>query len=861
MRRREQRQVVGQPRRRRAALVAFQGFQHRLGAGDDGRRQARQPRDVDAVRTVGGAGSDFVQEYRLAPPLAHPHGVAGEIVQPRGKARELVVVRREQGAATVHRVQVLDRRPGNGEAVERGRAAADLVENDQRARPRLVEDRRRFDHLHHEGRATARQIVRRADAAEQAVHDADPASARRHVAAGLREDRDQRVLTQERALAGHIGSGQQPQAAAGGQLAVVGDEFRRRRSLRRRLDHGMAAAGDREIPALVDLGPTVIALDGKGGAGRRHVDLGNRGGGGGDVVRARRRLADQIVEQLELHRQRAVRGARDPVGEVGKLRRREPHRAGHRLAVDEPVVAEQPLAAIGTDFDEIPEHVVVLDLERGDAGPVRVLRLQGADEAPALVAQRMLFVERGDVAAGDEAAVAREQGQVGGERAGQPVDEHVVDAEAGDRVGEAVGKRCQSSGTVGEVRPQGIGGAQRVAQRGEVARTAAADAQAPERALDVAATGKQIAYRFARLVRGDEERHHVEPHGNGCRVGRGSGEARREQTSAGRRSRAVHDVEKAAAATAVERPHELEIAPRRRVDGHHGAVRLAPQRCEARPLPLLGEIEIVDKGPGGGDLGAVEVAERVERGDAVDFAQAARRGGRVEAHRRQHGRRTGPIGKCRFVGQRLGSQQLPRRDLRQQGGERRGRRCGDREAAGRHVEPRDAPGAVGPRYRRQMVVCARVEQAVFDESPRSDEADHVARNRALGAALARRRGVFRLLADRHLETGADEPLEIGFVAVSGHAAHGNLAALVPAPAGQRDAQRRGRAHRIVEEHLVEVAHAIEEQRVRVLALDLEILGHHRRRFGRAPPFRRLGSPGHGPAVRDPAPLYGTAAGL
>ena len=40
-------------------------------------------------------------------------------------------------------------------------------------RRRLGEDRGGLDHLDHEGRAAAREIVRRADAAEQAVDDAE----------------------------------------------------------------------------------------------------------------------------------------------------------------------------------------------------------------------------------------------------------------------------------------------------------------------------------------------------------------------------------------------------------------------------------------------------------------------------------------------------------------------------------------------------------------------------------------------------------------------------------------------------------------------------------------------------------------
>ena len=56
---------------------------------------------------------------------------------------------------------MFDRRPGDGEAVEGRGAAADLVQDDQRALAGLVEDRRGLDHLDHEGRAPARRDRRR----------------------------------------------------------------------------------------------------------------------------------------------------------------------------------------------------------------------------------------------------------------------------------------------------------------------------------------------------------------------------------------------------------------------------------------------------------------------------------------------------------------------------------------------------------------------------------------------------------------------------------------------------------------------------------------------------------------------------
>ena len=45
--------------------------------------------------------------------------------------------------------------------------------------------------------------------------------------------------------------------------------------------------------------------------------------------------------------------------------------------------------------------------------------------------------------------------------------------------------------------------------------------------------------------------------------------------------------------------------------------------------------------------------------------------------------------------------------------------------------------------------------------------------------------------------------------------------------GQRDVERRRRMNRVVKEELVKIAHPVEQERVWVAPLDLQILRHHR----------------------------------
>ncbi len=96
-------------------------------------------------------------------------------------------------------------------------------------------------------------------------------------------------------------------------------------------------------------------------------------------------------------------------------------------------------------------------------------------------------------------------------------------------------------------------------------------------------------------------------------------------------------------------------------------------------------------------------------------------------------------------------------------------------------------------------------------------------SRATGP-FARRR-VADLLADRDRLAEPHEPREIGLGRVHGHAGHRDRLAARLAAARQRDVDQLRRASRVVVEQLVEIAHAIEQQRVRKPRLDGVVLLH------------------------------------
>ena len=112
--------------------------------------------------------------------------------------------------------------------------------------------------------------------------------------------------------------------------------------------------------------------------------------------------------------------------------------------------------------------------------------------------------------------------------------------------------------------------------------------------------------------------------------------------------------------------------------------------------------------------------------------------------------------------------------------------------------------------------------------PGGDEPHHVAAHDALGAALARLGRILELLAHRDAMAERDQPVQIFVGAHDRHAAHRHVLAEILAALGQHDAERARGDLGVLEEHLVEIAHPVEQQAIRIGGLDLDVLRHHRR---------------------------------
>ena len=383
----------------------------------------------------------------------------------------------------------------------------------------------------------------------------------------------------------------------------------------------------------------------------------------------------------------------------------------------------------------------------------------------------------------------------------------------------------------------GGGASEAVPHSREIARAAAAYREARQGALHVGNRSQQFSNVVSRLRPFHEPVHRFVTRPNGRDVRQRSGEAPRQQAAASARYRAVDNRQQGAVARARQGSGDFQVAARGRIDFHRAAFRKALRTPQTRQPALLGQFHVFHQSAASRQFRPAEIAEGVQRPDGKQVFQPPPCRFAVESGigKRSHGgsivvEHRGDFGRCEKA---LRHQQFSGVDTR----ERRRQRIAvcrlDGKRAGRDVEPRDAETAPRVRKRRKIIVAALVEQRILDDGAWRDDAHDLAVDNRPGAALPRGGGLLGLLADRNAEPLPDQALEICLGRMNRHPAHGNVLPSMPPSARERDVERRRGTFRILEEHLVEVAHAIEQDRIRMRALDVHVLGHHRGRFVRA----------------------------
>src|SRR5206468_3536833 len=135
--------------------------------------------------------------------------------------------------------------------------------------------------------------------------------------------------------------------------------------------------------------------------------------------------------------------------------------------------------------------------------------------------------------------------------------------------------------------------------------------------------------------------------------------------------------------------------------------------------------------------------------------------------------------------------------------------------ARRKVEPGKTERAACFGESEEIVVPARVEETILGDRARGNQTDDGAAHRRLATALFRLRRVLDLFTDRDLEALADEAREIGLAGMNRNTAHRDVDAVMLTASRQGDVERRRGLHRVGEEELVEIAHAIEQKTIGV----------------------------------------------
>ncbi len=272
-----------------------------------------------------------------------------------------------------------------------------------------------------------------------------------------------------------------------------------------------------------------------------------------------------------------------------------------------------------------------------------------------------------------------------------------------------------------------------------------------------------------------------------------------------------------------KRGGDLEIAARRGIEGQERAFHLDLERAHVGERRLLRGARVRKQSARGADgerhvVGAEAreihrahlLGKRALRALAIEMpcGQVAHRG-RADAQRGEHGV--------------LGHEHFRGRHALEHAGRLGQRHLGERESARCEIEPRNA-GALALRHEgREQAVALGVEQVRVGERARRDDARHLALDRSLA-----RRGIAELLDDHHRFALPHQLREVRLERVVGHAGHRNRRARRLPARGERDVERACRALGVGVEELVEIAHPVEHELVRMLRLDAQVLLHHRR---------------------------------
>ena len=173
---------------------------------------------------------------------------------------------------------------------------------------------------------------------------------------------------------------------------------------------------------------------------------------------------------------------------------------------------------------------------------------------------------------------------------------------------------------------------------------------------------------------------------------------------------------------------------------------------------------------------------------------------------------------------RLHALQLFDDHRRQAGGTIVGVDLGRAKIPRRGVENRE-PTARPRRHGDQRELALRLDSLGIAREARRHDLDHLALDETPPTRGPR---IFDLLANRHPAPELGEHLDVRVGGVHRHTTHRDGVLLPLVPGGELNVQQRSGDLGVAEEHLVEIAHPVEEDGVGMPGLEGQVLAHHRR---------------------------------
>ena len=367
------------------------------------------------------------------------------------------------------------------------------------------------------------------------------------------------------------------------------------------------------------------AFGGAGGMGGCDIEPGQRLRGGGDGMGIGNAGGHQFLEMRLLGGECAATGLGDAAGLLMQGEGIEAHGPRHGLAVGKAAVgSHQRLGPRGGHLDEIAQHTVVADFQRGHAGFVAIFRLQRGDGPAGMGGDMAQIVEIGVIARRDKAALPALGWRRGHQRGGKQGNQSLMPAQMRHQPGEQIRQQRLARQHLAQVRRPG----EAIAQLAKVARGTTPGHHPAQRPADIGQGAQGAPDVVAQQGAIVQPLHQRQPGVDGGNIGERGGQIVGQQPRAGACDAAIHHLDQAALSTiaprAILRGQNLQAGAGGLVHQQMARARAGHRRQQQPQPPAPDMLQIGDQPACRRQHRAGEAAKAIQRRHAVQRAQPGR---------------------------------------------------------------------------------------------------------------------------------------------------------------------------------------------------------------------------------------------